>query len=574
MSKFKMPPLCAIFSLVFAYMPQANVCNASNPFWKGVSETSGCLQRPILLIHGLGKSGTFWGESRETPNYVSASVADNLSRYFLTSQTSIADRDHNGIEFFNGIDQAATPIMADLIADRVGEVLTEYYGVSWRSNPKIAVDIIAHSQGGVAIREALYRNIYGNTLSNPLNHIHHIITMGSPHLGTSVTLTNSAEFPGLISAKNLLRGTETPRIDGNAWYGPFVEISVWSYGLYGTYRAKIDGNTKVLFNGSKFQPWGQSVLAKMESLGPDLQKGSSLINNLTSIGFPRRSLDNGFVPMTAMYSTVSPQFLNDLIAPHWKKFREEIVSTGGEYMAGEEASEILSEMWGDIDPYVKGFDRDWSANSDLVVETSSATGSGLFSSSSHPFQSVNLGSGILHGSWRNPTDDTRITGQENVASPALISSLQVIPQAKEIARALNLFPHINASTNHPWFQNFLDSRSGYGSLSSNISWIATEPVTIKFSASAKLSKLSFSYKLNAWDLSYLPRSFKVVNENTGALLWSTNSFSAIEWNVANIPIPANTTNIRIEFSGMKEVKMDDFSLTIINISPVVSLLLN
>lgn len=101
---------------------------------------------------------------------------------------------HNGLEFFNlsTFDETTRKIQdpweppweqSPRLYQRLEAVLTEYYP-DWRTNAERKIDLVAHSQGGLVIRDAI-KNNRGAGSDNPINHINHVITMDTPHLGTA-----------------------------------------------------------------------------------------------------------------------------------------------------------------------------------------------------------------------------------------------------------------------------------------------------------------------------------------------------------------------------------------------------
>ncbi len=68
----------------------------------------------------------------------------------------------------------------DELVHRIKSVLKEYYGPNWKNNPEAKVVLISHSQGGLAIREALKED------PSLIPHIQKIITLNTPHLGTII----------------------------------------------------------------------------------------------------------------------------------------------------------------------------------------------------------------------------------------------------------------------------------------------------------------------------------------------------------------------------------------------------
>ena len=570
-----------LFSLIIAalvYTTHANVCNETNLFWKKVSPSSGCLQRPILFVHGLGRDLTFWGAQGTPSNitsYTAASIPDKLSAYFKAGVRTSSDLNNNGIEFFSGVAGASTPGMASTLTTRISEILNEYFGERWKTDLNLTLDIVAHSQGGVAIREAIRLNNYGNSISNPLNHIHHIITMGSPHLGTSVTLAQSG-YKGLDDAKNILRGTLDTPLSGSAWYGPFAKIWVRTSGIYKNWTIEtiISGisTTYQAYDGSKLKPRMEKIVTDMEAIAPDLQKGSNLINTLSTVGFPKRSFDNSLIPLTTMYSTASTTWLQDVVAPAWSEARAGVVAKASEFSAGEEAGKITNSMFSDFKPYLVAFDKDWSSNSDLLVEGSSAIGSGLFSQTTSPFRTVFLGSDVLHGSKSNPITGVKMIGQEDVAADPIINSLQTIPLSGNIANALRVPSQIKeVTTNYTgWTQQFFNTTSGLGSV---CSYPYGSKTYIKLKSIADIKKMSFNFTIRTSPLfKTTPVSLKVINDITNEVIWTTTNFGS-SWQNATIDFKPKVKNVRIEFAGLDFAHFDDLKITTLNMVPVLSMLL-
>ena len=210
------------------------------PDWKYVSGPSR-LSRPVIFIHGLnddyktwgvepvvekGKDGINKGDVRFQKGLVKAydkgSAPDILAR-FLNINNSKDSINHNGIYFFqapgsivddkwrdanphwNGIDGEDS--QSSKLYRRLIEVLDDFYAGSnleWREHPELIVDIVAHSQGGLVVREML-RGLRAENASagpeNPANHIGRLVTVDTPHLGAATAARSSeninTEYPGL-----------------------------------------------------------------------------------------------------------------------------------------------------------------------------------------------------------------------------------------------------------------------------------------------------------------------------------------------------------------------------------------
>jgi len=72
--------------------------------------------------------------------------------------------------------------IGDELRDYIGRVLEEYYGIDWRNNPDAKVILVAHSLGGLVVREALRED------PGLIPHIAKVITLNSPHSGTGISL--------------------------------------------------------------------------------------------------------------------------------------------------------------------------------------------------------------------------------------------------------------------------------------------------------------------------------------------------------------------------------------------------
>jgi pimeloyl-ACP methyl ester carboxylesterase len=148
-------------------------------------------------------------------SYKPGSTADLFATAFACSRTS-ADINHNGLYFYNSLnDKGEYAPFAALdenydtyygaygqtyqLNERIKEVLNDYYGSSWQTDPLKQILIVAHSQGGLISRN-LFR-VYSNaSVSNPVNHVKKIVTIGTPHTG-SQWARNNPTVPVLKSIK-------------------------------------------------------------------------------------------------------------------------------------------------------------------------------------------------------------------------------------------------------------------------------------------------------------------------------------------------------------------------------------
>jgi pimeloyl-ACP methyl ester carboxylesterase len=171
--------------------------------------------KPILFVHGfMGNSGN-WGvkiadyciiprcDTIEKDSIIQGSTFDVFlqkmipyvyawwiydTSYTRPEDTLFPNKSFLEIINFNDPSGSLDPDTAnypkpfkgqgDELVERIRSILNEYYGNNWENNPDAKVILIAHSQGGVVIREALKED---TTL---IPHIAKIITLTTPHLGT------------------------------------------------------------------------------------------------------------------------------------------------------------------------------------------------------------------------------------------------------------------------------------------------------------------------------------------------------------------------------------------------------
>lgn len=161
------------------------------PEWKYVGEPGKKLARPVVFVHGLDSDFEVWGvestsnlKGSEKKNsvefqqglvkkYERGSAPDILARAQNIDNTE-ANINHNGIYFFqapgdirNGEWDEALPFwdngnetnsQSRKLYKFLGEVLDDFCSgtpIDWKQPPELTVDIVAHSQGGLVVREML-----------------------------------------------------------------------------------------------------------------------------------------------------------------------------------------------------------------------------------------------------------------------------------------------------------------------------------------------------------------------------------------------------------------------------------
>jgi hypothetical protein len=182
----------------------------------------GKLSRPVLLVHGLRDNYGEWGvvtsgkgsyefKNGEAMGYKIGSLPDMLARSNNLNSTDSAFTESNDVEFSinnNGIyffqaEENSVPhwkkddslSQSWMLYKKIEKVMDDFYKngqcEGWRDIGPCKIDLVAHSQGGLAIREMLRgllekKETFPQENSNAANHINRIITVNTPHLGSAL----------------------------------------------------------------------------------------------------------------------------------------------------------------------------------------------------------------------------------------------------------------------------------------------------------------------------------------------------------------------------------------------------
>ncbi len=190
----------------------------------------GMLPYPVLLVHGLESDFIVWGVEAKSKNrdssdfkeglvkkYNTGTLPDLLSKSYNLS-ISPDSINHNGIYFYqapstkiddkwqeNSIIWNAKNSQPKYLYEKIEFVLSDYFGDKWKNSEVYKIDLVVHSQGGLVVREML-RGLRENTggfgeLENAANHINRVITVNTPHFGSSLAAENMNDiiekYPGL-----------------------------------------------------------------------------------------------------------------------------------------------------------------------------------------------------------------------------------------------------------------------------------------------------------------------------------------------------------------------------------------
>ena len=136
---------------------------------------------------------------------------DNINRdglYFFQAPGKINNEKRWEEASLNWDDADTQNSQSRKLYQKLKEILDNFFEgteINWRETPEVTVDIVAHSQGGLVVREML-RGLRTEGASsgpeNPANHIGRLITVDTPHLGAATAAENSksesfVKHPGL-----------------------------------------------------------------------------------------------------------------------------------------------------------------------------------------------------------------------------------------------------------------------------------------------------------------------------------------------------------------------------------------
>lgn len=261
------------------------------PEWKYVGVPGKKLSRPVIFVHGLDSDFEVWGV-KSTSNskgaekkiseefqqglvkkYERGSAPDILARTQNIDNTE-ANINHNGIYFFqapgtirNGEWDEAKPFwdngnetnsQSRKLYKFLGEVLDDFCSgtqIDWRQTPELMVDIVAHSQGGLVVREML-RGLRADKASsgseNPANHIGKLITVNTPHFGSELASTDTESLNSTQYGLKLLIDDLDSIAEGDSTSHSLVTASVDAE-FYKTFVSQVT---------TQFINWGDSLVSK------------------------------------------------------------------------------------------------------------------------------------------------------------------------------------------------------------------------------------------------------------------------------------------------------------------------
>jgi len=215
---------------------------------------------PILFVHGINSGSGTWGaevENREEGDWISADKVDSFSTYYhflrymhpyvwmldtLGYDTTYtipggisgwpkddAYPNKTFLEVINFDDNRGSidpdprypnfDGQGDELWHRINEIMEEYYGEDWQGNRNAKIILVAHSAGGLSVRECIYAHA---DVLKP--HIAKVITLGSPHNGCEL-----AEFAKVNAVFTFIEGVGTivAALFGQAMWAKAMDISTF-----------------------------------------------------------------------------------------------------------------------------------------------------------------------------------------------------------------------------------------------------------------------------------------------------------------------------------------------------------
>jgi hypothetical protein len=197
------------------------------PFYLG---EPGKLPRPVLLIHGIESDFKIWDvaeiiDDRKdstfknglVKGYNIGSLPDLLSKAYGLD-TSPKNINSNGVYFYqapgkevdgewheDSLAWNAVNSQSKYLYKKIEYVLDNYFKEDWRKNETYKIDLVAHSQGALLIREMLKGlhndGSYPQGVENAANRINRVVSVNTPHFGSSLAVDNAneiaREYPGL-----------------------------------------------------------------------------------------------------------------------------------------------------------------------------------------------------------------------------------------------------------------------------------------------------------------------------------------------------------------------------------------
>ncbi len=369
-------------------------CTESHADFQKLSKWSGCMPRPVLLVHGfnadMGSVGANpYFNKEDIEGRVKAykrvhNMPSQIASYYNASllEDEVNGINNNGVEFYNAknpedlpdntpeyipeesseVDHEIDYGQAGQLYVRLKKVLNEYYGDAWKTDTDLRVDLIGHSQGGIVIRY-MVDSFRSQSLENPVNHVNQIITLGTPNLGTE-------------------------------WASTPVNKSGHSF---------VDNIVLAGLGSTFFSESLRGIIGPMFAVGQKYwnQDYGDIATNLNSNGHPTVPINGEQIPVTTMYATAEG-FTNKRLAEieadkqggyDWA--REDCVGPTG-WCKDFAYTEWLARM-GAEKAFMENLRDYWAPRGDLVSTVQSQRGDGVFDVTSGRYRSLKFAGSTPHG---------------------------------------------------------------------------------------------------------------------------------------------------------------------------------
>jgi pimeloyl-ACP methyl ester carboxylesterase len=178
--------------------------------------TPGKLPRPVLLIHGLGRTFRDWGVEGSNEDDVKKYANGSLPDMLVRSNNLDPESDTNGIYFFQA--RGNLPTLEEFgnsqsfeLYQKIEYVMDDFYGklgIKWRESGKYQIDLVGHSMGGLLIRDMLRvlrqdKGKFPEGNNNAANRINRVVTVNTPHFGSKLATADvrkiEEELPGIAA---------------------------------------------------------------------------------------------------------------------------------------------------------------------------------------------------------------------------------------------------------------------------------------------------------------------------------------------------------------------------------------
>ncbi|MGL1935003.1 MAG: GPI inositol-deacylase [Fibrobacterales bacterium] len=367
-------------------------CSSGHSDYNKLSKSSGCVKNPIVFVHGITSDMRDIGGGTVDPNdvgYVRNSgnvgkvIAQSVADLYNAQYDTFDEINNNGMEFFT------TPHKDDLIPDqaaalhqRLKEILAEYYP-DWETNAERKVDLIAHSQGGIVSRY-LVKNFTDVTLKNPVNHINHIVTLNTPHLGSEWAGVEGGDLSKTHYFINTISEAVLSSANQVGWVNSFMNI----------------------FGAGFLDEDGESAITRIISESDQWRVGGSFMTALG--GHPVRPRDGkeiAFTTFGSVHAGVGRDLLLDLEGMDYAAYPWDKCLVGGredlddpdkclfaELAFAIDAYDYPGDAYGDLNAVEKKYNTDgaWATQSDMVSSLNSQHGVGLFTEASNAYRRIKI----------------------------------------------------------------------------------------------------------------------------------------------------------------------------------------